>query len=505
MRRMLSLFLAMILLLSFAACGKENSDPAATEATSPASTQPSPTQPVIGNDYILSDNVPEGSVIDGVMTDISGRDPILTRTTASWADTCVMYEVNIRQFTEEGTFAAFEGHLDRLKDMGVNTLWLMPIHPIGVEGRKGTLGSYYAVKDYMDVNPEFGTMEDFRHLMEKAHELGFKVMLDWVANHTSRDHAWITEHEDWYVHRSDGTIESPYDWTDTAKLDYDNYEMRAEMIRAMQFWVEELGVDGFRCDHAIGVPATFWNAAVYKLKSVNREIMMLAETSAAQGLISYAFDSCYNDSLYGKIAMIRGGVDGDGIRRGMDVETYYVEGSFPMNYLDNHDKNSYEGTIAGRCGAAYPALLALTYTAPGYPMIYTSNEQGYDHELEFFEKDTIPWDDQPQYAPLIAALSALKTNEKPLASTNRDIAYPDCSNPNMLAFTRSRDGETVIYIANLFYEDLSDITVELGFENATCVLHWDGATLDTNEATMTKADFENKDFKSYEFYILTVK
>ena len=507
MRRILSLILAFVLLLSLAACGKDEPE-APSGATAPAATQPSPTQPEptpAANAYILSQDVPEGSVIDGLMTDISGRDAILERTTASWADTCVMYEVNIRQFTEEGTFAAFENHLDRLKAMGINTLWLMPIHPIGVEGRKGSLGSYYAVKDYTDVNPEFGTKEDFAHLVDKAHSMGFKVMLDWVANHTSLDHPWITEHPEWYVHRADGSIESPYDWTDTAKLDYENYWMRAEMILAMLYWVEEMGVDGFRCDHAIGVPASFWNAAVYKMKSVNREILMLAEASSAPGLISYAFDSCYNDSLYGQIAMIRGGVNSEGIRRGLDVETYYAEGSFPMNYLDNHDKNSYEGTIAGRCAEAYPALLALTYTAPGYPMIYTSNEQGYDHQLEFFEKDTIVWDDEPQYAPLIAALSALKESEPALASTNRDIAFLDCSDPNMLAFTRSAGGETIIYISSLFYEGLSGITADLGFDSAACLLHWDGETLDTEEKTMSKQDFENRDFKSYEFYILTVK
>ena len=506
MKRVLPLILAAVLLISLAACTPESPPlPALTEATEPAPTQPDPTDPPKTNAYILSDEVPEGSVIDGLMTDISGRDDILERTTASWADTCVMYEVNIRQYTEEGTFAAFEAHLDRLKEMGVNTLWLMPIHPIGVEGRKGTLGSYYAVKDYLDVNPEFGTKEDFRHLVDKAHDMGFKVMLDWVANHTARDHAWITEHPDWYVHDSTGEIESPYNWTDTAKLNYDSYEMRAEMIRAMVYWVEEMGVDGYRCDHAIGVPASFWNAVVYKMKSVNREILMLAETSNAQSLLSYAFDSCYNDSLYGQIAMIRGGVVLDGIRRGMDVETNYPEGSFPMNYLDNHDKNSYEGTIVDHCGEAYPALLALTYAAPGYPMIYTSDEMGYDHEIEFFEKDTIPWDDQPKYAPVIKALSALKTNEKPLASANTDIGYLGCENNNMLAFTRSADGETVIYIANLFYEDLSDITVALGFDSATCVLRWDGTTLDTTPTTMTADDFVSKDFKSYEFYILTVK
>lgn len=499
MKRLSALFLALILLLSLSACASSTQDAASTDAT-----QPQTETDVHKNAYILSDQVKEGSVIDGLMTDISGKNAILERTTASWADTCVMYEVNIRQFTEEGTFAAFEGHLDRLRDMGINTLWLMPIHPISETGRKGTLGSYYAVSDYRGVNPEFGTEEDFIRLVDKAHSMGFKVMLDWVANHTGRDHPWITEHEDWFVHKSDGTIESPYDWTDTAKLNYDNYEMRAEMIRCMQYWVEEMGIDGFRCDHAIGVPAPFWNAAVYKLKSINSEILMLAETSTAQSLISYAFDSCYNDALYGQIAMIRGGVALEGIQKGLDIRTSYVEGSFPMNYLDNHDKNSYEGTVVEHCGEAYPALLTLTFTAPGYPMIYTSDEEGYDHAIEFFERDPVVWDDQPKYAPLITALSALKTGSKALATTNTDITFLSCDNPNMLAFSRTSGDNTVFYIANLFYEELGDITVNLGIENASCVLHYDGSALDTAVVPVTSADFTGRSYSPYEFFILTV-
>ena len=502
MKKTIAILLALFLLLSLAACSSTQSTSTADEASAPAEAPTESTAP--RNAYILSDRAAQGSVIDGLMTDISGKDPILQRTTASWADACVMYEVNIRQFTEEGTFAAFEGHLDRLKAMGINTLWLMPIHPISETNRKGTLGSYYSVSDYRGGNPEFGTEEDFRHLVDKAHSMGFKIMLDWVANHTGWDHPWITEHEDWYVHRSDGTIDSPYDWTDTAKLDYDNYEMRAEMIRCMLYWVEEMGVDGFRCDHAIGVPAPFWNAAVYKLKSVNSEILMLAETSTAQSLISYAFDSCYNDALFGQIAMIRGGVFLEGIQKGLNVKMNYVEGSFPMNYLDNHDKNSSEGTVVERCGEAYPALLALTFTAPGYPMLYTSDEQGYDHMIEFFEKDAVVWDDAPQYAPLITELSKLKTGCKALASTNTDITFLESSNPNMLAYSRSSGESSVVYVSNLFYNGLSDIGVTVDFDTATCVLHYDGTTLDTTPTGMTKADFEKLTCNPYEFYILTV-
>lgn len=498
MKKALALLLAAAIALSVAACSSEKKDDKKTEST----TAQSDTQQASKNDYVMSDDVKEGSVIDGVMTDISGSDPILTHTNASWLDTCVLYEVNIRQFTEEGTFKAFEDHLDRLKDMGVNTLWFMPIHPISETERKGTLGSYYAVADYMDVNPEFGTKDDFSRLVDKAHDMGFKVILDWVANHTGRDNAWIKEHEDWYVKGDDGKIKSPYDWTDTAQLNYDNYEMRAEMIKCMQYWIEDMDVDGFRCDHAIGVPAGFWNAAVYKLKSINSEIMMLAESSAAPTLTGYAFDSCYNDNFYGQALMVKGGIGTDSVQEAMKPGPRYEQGSFPMNYLDNHDKNSYEGSVVERFGDTYVPMLAVSYLAPGIPLIYTGNEEGYDHEIAFFEKDTVKWDSEPKYAPLITALSKLKAQNKALSSTNADIAFITTNDSNVTAFTRTDGDNTVIFVGNLYFDALGDITADIGAENVTCVMHYDGKTLTTDEVKMTKADFAKRDYQAYEYYVL---
>lgn len=485
MKKYLALLLALVMVFSITACGGT-------------------TKEVVKNDYVMSEDPKEGSVIDGVMTDIQLNDPVLEKTTASWQDTCVLYEVNVRQFSEEGTFKAFEKHLDRLQDMGINTLWFMPIHPISETERKGTLGSYYAVDDYTAVNPEFGTMEDFQHLVDKAHKMGFKVIIDWVANHTGWDHEWITAHPDWYDRDENGEITFSYDWSDIAELNYDNYEMRAEMIKAMQFWIEEVGIDGFRCDHAIGVPASFWNAAVYKLKSVNSDIMMLAEVSAAQSLTKYAFDSCYNDNLYGQSLMIKGGVATATIQQGMELSSHYVEGSFPMNYLDNHDKNSYEDSIVGRFGDTYEPLLALSFLAPGYPLIYTSNEQGYDHEIEFFEKDAVKWDEEPKYAEFIAELSALKTENPALASSNRDLEFLEVSDTHAFAFSRTSGADKVIYVANLFTESIDDVTVTLPFENAKCVLSYDGETFDFEDKDMSAKDFDGKSFKPYEFHIFTL-
>ncbi len=482
MKRFVAFLLALVLLISLCSCAENE---------------------VKRNDYKMSADPKEGSVIDSVMTDISVSDPILEKTTASWLDTCVLYEVNVRQYTKEGTFKAFEKHLDRLKNMGINTLWFMPIHPISETKRKGTLGSYYAVSDYMGVNPEFGTIEDFQHLVDKAHSMGFKVIIDWVANHTGWDNAWVKDHDDWFVHDDSGNITSPYDWTDTAELNFDNYEMRAQMIKSMQYWVEEVGIDGFRCDHAIGVPASFWNAAVYKLKSINSEIMMLAEVSAAQGLTKYAFDCCYNDALYGQSVSIKGGVATSTIMQGMTLNANYVEGSFPMNYLDNHDKNSYEGSIVDRFGDSYEPLLALSFLAPGFPLIYTSNEQGYDHEIQFFEKDAVVWEDDKKYENFITALSKLKAENEALSSTNTDLEFIDVSNTHAFAFSRTLNGNTVIYLSNLYLEKITDVSIDIGVENAKCVMHYDGTTLDTKETDVTKDEFKNKTYNPYEFYILT--
>lgn len=493
MKRLLALLLVVGLITALVACSSGKKDEKAEKK-----------EEAKANEYTMSDNVKEGSVIDGVMTDIQKDDPILKRTTPSWLETCVLYEVNIRQYTEEGTFAAFEKHLDRLKETGINTLWLMPIHPISETKRKGTLGSYYSVTDYKAVNPEFGTIDDFKHLMTAAHDKGFKVILDWVANHTGWDNAWITEHKDWYKTNNKGEIQSPYDWTDTAQLDYNNFEMRAEMIKCMQYWVEEMGVDGFRCDHASGVPVTFWNAATYKLKSVNSEILMLAEAGGNAVLTQYAFDSCYNDALYGQSKSVKSGVAVSTIKQSMQPSDIYVEGSFPMNYLDNHDKNSYEGTIVENYGKTYEPLLALSFLTPGMPLIYTSNEEGYDHMIEFFEKDTVKWDDKPKYAPLMAALSKVKTENAALNATNRDFKVLTKDEDYLFSFSRSKGDNTVIYVANLYDKDLSDAAVDLGADNVKCVLHYDGTTLDTAETKISNSDFAKKSYKPYEFYILTV-
>ena len=204
-------------------------------------------------------------------------------------------EVNVRQYTKEGTFAAFEQHLPRLKELGVDVLWFMPIHPISEKNRKGTLGSYYAVKDYKGINPEYGTKEDFKRLVDKAHEAGFKVILDWVANHTGCDNVWLSDHPDWYVKDEAGNPKSPYDWTDTYELNYDNKDMRAAMTDALKYWVTDFNIDGYRCDMAHEVPTDFWNDVRPALDSI-KPVFMLAE-SENYDLLEHAFDANYSWEL----------------------------------------------------------------------------------------------------------------------------------------------------------------------------------------------------------------
>lgn len=223
------------------------------------------------------------------------EDAGMTNAHPEWAYNAVIYEVNTRQFSPEGTFTAFTEHLPRLKELGVDVLWFMPIQPIGKKDRKGTLGSYYSIKDYTDVNDEFGSLEDFKAVVKRAHELDMKVILDWVANHTSRDAEWVETHPDWYVRDSLGNLNIMYDWTDIAQVDYSKTEMRAEMIEAMMFWIRETGIDGFRCDVAGEIPTDFWEAAKDSLTVLEPDIFMLAEAEKPE-LNESAFDGYLNFS-----------------------------------------------------------------------------------------------------------------------------------------------------------------------------------------------------------------
>jgi len=315
-----------------------------------------------------------------------------------WSKNAVMYEVNIRQYTPEGTFNAFAKELPRLKELGVDVLWIMPIHPIGEANRKGSMGSYYSVKDYTDIAPEYGTKSDFKNLVDKAHGLGMKVMLDWVANHTAWDNPWISQHSDWYVKNDGGDIVTQYDWTDVAKLNYDSKEMRAEMIESLKYWVRDFKIDGYRCDVAFLVPVDFWESARAELEKI-KPVYMLAEmewnadiTSTPNQYFENAFNAAYGWSFMGTSAdYVNGKKTLTQFKK--ELKENYVK--FPAHmhklyYLTNHDENSWNGTVDEKYGKNWQQVGVMVYTLPqSMPLIYTGEEAGLNRRLSFFEKDPI--------------------------------------------------------------------------------------------------------------------
>lgn len=375
-----------------------------------------------------------------------------------WSRQAVIYEVNVRQFTPEGTFEAILPHIPRLKDLGVDILWFMPIHPISQENRKGKLGSYYAVYDYKGVNPEFGSIDDFRALVKAAHDAGMKVIIDWVPNHSGCDNAMVKNHPEYYARNEKGEMFGPYDWTDVYKFDYSNPEMRKMMTDAMAFWLREADIDGFRCDVAGEVPTDFWNENRPQLEKVKPEIFMLAEAPKAD-LMEHAFDMDYNwpmKDLFSAIAATSGqytfkGEDGkiktfpeahatDIFKRLDEENATYPADSYMMNMITNHDLNSWEGTEFERLGNLQEAFAVLMYTLPGMPLIYTGQETGMNRAFEFFDKDEAPdWNGNQEVTAFYKKMNALKHARKELAAgsgVGAPVERLATVSPDVIAFRR---------------------------------------------------------------------
>jgi glycosidase len=369
-----------------------------------------------------------------------------------WSKNANIYEVNIRQYTEEGTINAFKKHLPRLKEMKVDILWLMPIQPIGELNRKGSLGSYYSVKDYKAVNPEFGTMEDLKALVNEAHEMGMYVILDWVANHSSWDNNWAIEHPEYYVKNDDGSFHSPYDWTDVIEFDYDNPAVRDSMIRALKFWIEEADIDGYRCDVAGMVPTDFWNDAVAQLKQI-KPVFMLAEDEDNTSLMEYAFDMNYSWKLLhlmNDVAKANKSAKDIWDYIQWNQQTFSLE-DYRMTFITNHDENSWNGTVKERLGEATEAFAVLTYTIPGMPLIYSGQEAGNEKALRFFEKDTINWE-HIKYESFYKTLNQLKKENKALwngTAGGEMININAPGNDNLMAFMRQKEDNKVVVALNL--------------------------------------------------------
>jgi len=391
-------------------------------------------------------------------------------------ESAVIYEANIRQYSPEGTLDAFTKDIPQLKELGVKIIWLMPIYPISLKNRKATpdksieeidepnkeekyLGSYYAIADYTAVNPNFGNLEDFEELVETAHNNDMYVILDWVANHTGWDHHWMEEHPEYYTKDKEGNITDPinpdtgekWGWTDVADLDYDNKNLWDAMTDEMKFWIEKYNVDGFRCDVAGNVPTPFWNYAVPKLEEV-KPLFMLAE-SEKKDLFHEAFDMGYNwegHHIMNEIAQGKMDVtDWDNYMT--KIDTTYQKDDFLMNFVTNHDENSWNGTIKERMGDAGDAMTALSYTIPGMPLIYSGQEYGMDKRLRFFRKDTIN-KEKGETWKLLEQLGALKNENKALHGAKEAATYKrlkTSNDKNILAFHRQKGEEDIIYIANM--------------------------------------------------------
>ena len=369
----------------------------------------------------------------------------------------MLYEMNVRQLTREGTFQAAIERLAFLRSVGVDALWLMPIYPIGEEGRKGSLGSYYSIRDYKAINPEFGTDADFRRFVDAAHALGMKVLLDWVANHTARDARWIDEKPaDWYERDEQGVAKIPWDWSDTAKLNYANHDVWLGQIDAMRYWVEEFKVDGFRCDMAMLVPIEFWQEASAELHRIKPDVFMLAEAEE-DNLFDAAFNMSYQWNIHHiMVDIAKGARRVWDLRNAMHSErARYPREAMRLSFTSNHDENSWSGSEQDRFGAALEIMTALTFLMPStMPLIYTGQEVGYNHSFEFFERDAIPEGAyvETRTTELYRRLTALKHHERALDAGEwggEVIEIENNAKDCMMTFVREVEGSRVVSIMNL--------------------------------------------------------
>lgn len=406
-------------------------------------------------------------------------------THTKWCYDATIYELNTRQFTPEGTFAAAEAQLTKLKELGIDIIWIMPLQPIGEVGRKGSLGSYYAIKDYCAFNPEFGTRADFESFLAKAHELGMKVILDWVANHTAPDHPW-TNNFTWHERDSLGNTIVQYDWTDIAALNYDDPDMRLAMINSLAWWMDTIGIDGFRCDVAFEVPTDFWEQAMDSIRPRHPDMFMLSEAEHPEHqLTNNVFDMYYgwtlhhymNDVAQGKktvadlwnyfdkadkyyneyqAASTQEQKDSILAIRPLEQDSAFPTKAIRMNFTSNHDENSWNGTEFERMGDAAHLFAAFTYVIPGMPLIYTGQEYANNHRLQFFEKDTIDINPDAEEFDMYKQLNQLRKHNSALLSNELGAPMKPISvgNDKVFACVRQNEENTVIGLFNMSAEEV---------------------------------------------------
>ena len=371
----------------------------------------------------------------------------------AWSRNASLYELNLRQFTPEGTFAAAQAQLPRLKTLGVDILWLMPIHPIGQKNRKGPLGSPYAIRDFMSVNPEFGTLDDLKRFVAEAHRLGLHVILDWVGNHTSWDNVLATAHPEWYDHDRKGNFRPTpwYDWDDIIDLDYAQPGLRRYMQDALAYWVRTADVDGYRVDAAGLVPLKFWEDARCRLSAI-KPVFMLGEWED-RDLHERAFDASYAWTWWDSLRALVAGRGDIGA-----INTYYAwnrkfypKQAYRMMYTTNHDKNAWEGTEFETFGPAVDSAIVFSVVSEGIPLVYNGQEVGNRKRLKFFERDPIEWKPSP-YTALYAKLLALKKGNTalwngPYGATMEPL--PNDAPQQVFSFVRANALDKVVGVFNL--------------------------------------------------------
>ena len=388
-----------------------------------------------------------------------------------WVKTGVIYEINTRQYSPEGTIKALNSDLPQIKELGIDILCLMPVYPIGakdrkvLEGANTSLGSSYSVRDYQAINSELGTTEDFKNLVIKAHGMGFKVIIDWVANHTARDHSWITEHPEWYQKDDKGNIATPYEQTDCAQLDYSKIALRKAMVNSMKFWVINFDIDGFRCEMAGLVPTDFWDDARMELQKV-KPLYLLAENEDQPELCTIAFDSNYGWEMHHLMAAVTQGKKSaeEILNLQSKVDSVMPQRAFKLNFITNHNENSSNSTAKEKFGEGEKSCAVLTCTLPGMPLIYNGQEVAMTKRLRLFAKDTIDWSNA-QMVPFYKTMNSLKHRNRALWNPPLGGKFLPLSNTapgKIVSFLRTVGNSRVMVLVNLSPESVTaDITTSI--------------------------------------------
>ena len=411
----------------------------------------------IGCSFVLA----QQSQKDLAKNQYSGQHAIKS---ADWVKDAIIYCVYLRSFSPEGTFEALEGRVPELKDLGVNVLWLMPIHPVGVKNRKGKLGSPYSVRDYYTTNPEFGTMVDFQRLLSTVHKNKMKLIIDLVANHTAWDSKLINQHPEWFTKDSDGKIISPNsDWTDVADLDYSKPGLRKYMLGMMEWWVKDIGIDGFRCDVSELVPLDFWEEARERLNKI-KPVMMLSEGSLPEQHLK-AFDITYSWNLYDALdPLLNGKKPATEIDQLLHQESLkFPLGSLRLRFNTNHDKNAWDAPAVTKFGLDGLKLTAvLINTLPGIPLLYNGEEVANDIKLSLFEKVDIDWNRTREMDTLYKTLFTLRQIHKAL-SRGKLIKLPTSNDEDIYTFCRTDGKDDILTVLNFSTKNQS-VDIQVPFE-----------------------------------------